>query len=245
MVTDQPHHQSYALFRAGAAVRFRVPVHGRTALTAIRGRRRVEAVELTDLRTGATREVDCDLVVFTGDWIPEQELAILGDVPLDRGTLGPAVDAGLRTARPGVFAAGNVLHGAETADIAALSGRHVAAAVTAYLGNGAWPAARVPVVCEAPLRWLAPNVVTARGPGPSRGRFLLRAREELLWPLIELSQDGRQLLRRRLPRVMSARSAALPPGWASDVDAAGGPVVARVRSARRRGRSGPAATNAP
>ena len=42
----------------------------------------------------------------------------------------------LRSSTPGVFAAGNVLHGAEQADVAALSGRHVAAAVVArYLSR--------------------------------------------------------------------------------------------------------------
>ncbi|GAA3302198.1 hypothetical protein GCM10020218_097300 [Dactylosporangium vinaceum] len=32
------------------------------------------------------------------------------------GTLGPRVDAALRTSRPGVFAAGNLLHPVDTAD---------------------------------------------------------------------------------------------------------------------------------
>ena len=37
----------------------------------------VEAVELTDSTTGATRRIACDTVVFTGDWIPDHELAAL------------------------------------------------------------------------------------------------------------------------------------------------------------------------
>src|SRR5581483_5222325 len=110
--------------------------------------RRVEAVELTDLDTGATNEVECDLVVFTADWIPDHELAVLAGAELDPLTRGPAIDPALRTSRPGIFAAGNLLHGAETADVAALSGDHVAAAVASHLDGEPWPLARVPIRCE-------------------------------------------------------------------------------------------------
>ena len=90
----------------------------RTVLTAIMGRRRVEAVELTGLDTGATRRLECDTVVFTGDWFPDHELARRGGLVIDAGTRAPSVDAGYRTSAPGVFAAGNLLHGAETAGCA-------------------------------------------------------------------------------------------------------------------------------
>src|SRR6266516_4965248 len=132
MTTELPRHQSLALIRAGAAARYRVPLWTRTALSAIHGRPAVEEVELVDLETSATRSVACDTVVFTGDWIPDHELAVGAGLELDPGTRGPAVDTGLRTARPGLFSAGNVLHGAEPADIAALSGRRVAASVAAW-----------------------------------------------------------------------------------------------------------------
>ena len=91
------------------------------------GRDRVESVELTDLDSGRTRTVECDLVIFTADWIPDHELAVMAGCELDPGTLGPVVDPALRTTAPGVFAAGNLLHPAETADVCALDGRHVAA----------------------------------------------------------------------------------------------------------------------
>jgi thioredoxin reductase len=237
MITEHPRHQSAAVFRAGAALRFRTPLHTRTRLAAIRGRRRVEAVELADLATGATTELACDLVVFTADWIPDHELAVLGGAELDRGTRGPAVDLALRTTRPGVFAAGNLLHGAETADVAALSGEHVAAGVTRYLEGEEWPVERVPIRCEDPLAWVSPSALAAAASTastPPRGRFLLRSRALLRLASVELSQRGRTLWRGRLARLGPGRSAAVPHGWTRQVDPDAGPVVARLASARRR-----------
>ncbi len=141
LVTDLPKHQTLRAFRAGAAVRYRAPVWSRTKVSAIHGSERVESVELTEIDSGLTRTVECDLVVFTADWIPDHELAVMAGCELDRGTRGPLVDPALRTSRRGVFAAGNLMHPAETADVCALDGRHVAPAVAAYLrGPGDWPA---------------------------------------------------------------------------------------------------------
>jgi hypothetical protein len=166
--------------------------------------------------------------VFSADWIPDHELAVLGGLELDAGTRGPVVDAALRTSAAGVFAAGNVLHGAEQADVAALSGRHAAAGVARYLEDGEWPARRARILCETPLGWIAPNAVSG-AEVPARGRFALRARSFVRAPRIEIEQGGRALWAGRVARVMPGRSARLAHGWVSEVDPAGPPVVCALR----------------
>ena len=237
MVTDLPHQQSYAAFAAGAALRFRTALLTGSRLSEIRGRRRVESVEVTETASGRRRELECDTVVFTGGWVPDHELAVAAGARLDPATRGPAIDAGLRTTRPGLFAVGNLIHGAETADVAALTGAHVAGAVTQWLAGGSWPRAEVTVRCQAPLDWVTPNRIAPRVPqSPVRERFLLRAHVELLHPEIVISQAGRRLWTGRLPRVMPGRSASLPAGWALDVVLGEGPVEISVGRARRRSR---------
>jgi thioredoxin reductase len=229
LTTELPRHASLAAFRLGARLRYRVPVWTRTRVSAIHGRDRVERVELTDLDTGRAREIACDTIVFSADWIPDHELAAMAGVELDPGTRGPAVDPALRTSRPGVFAAGNLLHGAEPADVAALSGRHAAAAVVTYLEDGGWPAERTPIGCEAPLGWMAPNV--ASDERPARGRFALRAHEFLRAPRIEIVQGERVLWSGRLARLMPGRSSAIPHGWTQRMEPGGGAI--QVRLSRR------------
>jgi thioredoxin reductase len=233
LVTDLPRHQSLAAFRIGAAIRYRAPVWTRAAITAIHGAETVEEVELTDVDSGRTRHVSCDLVVFTADWIPDNELAVTAGCALDPGTLGPRVDTALRTTVPGVFAAGNVVHPAETADVAALDGRHVAGAVSDYLvaGDGPWPSP-IPVLVEPPLRWVAPNLVLAGDSPPPRDRFLLRSASFLRAPRIEVRQPGGALWSGRLSRLVPGRSAHIPARWTERVDPDGGAVTVRVARGR-------------
>ena len=234
LVTEHPRHQTFASFDLAARLRFRFPVWTETAVGSISGSDRVEHVELTNLKTEASRSVACDTIVFTGDWIPDHELAVLAGIELDPGTRGPAVDLDQRTSRTGVFATGNVLHGAETADVAAIEGRAAARSVLRFLGDRSWPAPRAPIVVETPLAWIAPNVVTPQADRPDTG-FRLRAEAFLPRPLIRIEQDERELWSRRSRRLVPGRSLRLPSGWIRSVDPEGGPVAVRALPSTGRG----------
>ena len=233
LVTELPRHQSLGAFRAGARVRFGAPLLTRSRVTAINGaENRVEEVEVTDVDSGRTRSIACDLVVFTADWVPDHELAAMAGVELDRGTLGPRVDGSMRTPVPGVFAAGNLVHPAETADSCALGGRYVAAAIAAHLaGDNGWPGEHVRVLAGEGLRWVVPGLI-APGEGQApRDRFLLRSAEILRRPRIEVVQGERSLWRGRLARLIPGRSAHIPSSWATQVDPTAGPVTVSVPAA--------------
>lgn len=237
MITEHSRHQSLSAFRLGGRVRFRAPLKTRTALTAILGRPRVEAVELTNVDTGDVEIVECDTVILTADWVPDHELAVLGGIALDPGTRGPAIDASLRTCRPGVFAVGNVLHGAETADIAALIGRHVAEGVLAHLHGAEWSNGRVEIRCEAPLHWVAPNVIVPSmhaTESPTGRGYLLRAREHLHDVDLEIRQGSLTIDQLHVRRVTPGRSAGIDTKWAGRIDRRRGPVTIRVKRARSR-----------
>jgi hypothetical protein len=93
-----------------------------------------------------------------------------------------------------------------------------------------WPVARVPIECEPPLHWIAPNAVASDAGVPPRGRFLLRSLEFARRPGIEVAQDGRRLWSGRLARLVPGRSARLPHAWTAAVDPSGGPVRVRLAS---------------
>lgn len=233
MVTDLPRHQSLALVRAGTALRYRTPLWTRTALSEIRGMPRVQEVELLDLDSGASSTIACDTVVFTGDWIPDHELAVLAGLELDPGTRGPRVDTRLRTTRPRIFAAGNLLQGAEPADIAALSGRHAAASVRDWLAHeDEWPERPIAISCRPPLQWISPNAISPTSMTPPRGRFAVRATGFLRSPELEIRQDGRVLWSGRVAKTVPGRSTSLPSSWITLVNTEGGPIEVQLAAQR-------------
>jgi len=235
MVTEQPRHQSYAALAWLAAGRRRVPLLARSRVEVIRGRQRVESVVVSDLVTGTERELACDTVVFTGDWIPDHELARQGGLTMDASTRAPRVDGALRCSAPGVFAAGNLVHAAETADVAALSGRHAAQAVHSFLTGRVWPS-RPPraIVAEAPIRWVSPSAVADDVRRVPHGHLLLRVDRFLDATEVEVRQDERVLWRQRYRRLVPACSIHLDAGWLTKVASEGGPIVVCVRPDRRR-----------
>ena len=75
MITTHHRPESYAAFAIPGRLALSLPVATRARITKIIGQGRVQAVELEHLDTGARHVIDCDTVVFTGDWIPDNELA--------------------------------------------------------------------------------------------------------------------------------------------------------------------------
>ncbi|MFI6649169.1 FAD-dependent oxidoreductase [Streptomyces sp. NPDC050529] len=222
-VTDRPAALPAALGRHHGA-----PLLTRTTVTALVGSPRLTGVAVRH-GDGRTTTLPCDTVVFTGDWIPDHELARRGDVPLDPGTRGPAHDAAYRTHAPGVFAAGNLLHAVESAGTAAAEGRALAAPVRRHLATGAWPAGRAALTVAAPLEWIAPNLTGPDGDRPTGNRFILRTGRPLTAPLLVVRQDGRELYRRRLLRpARPGRPLHLPADWLDRADPHGGTVRVAV-----------------
>jgi len=226
MTTERPHGEAYAALRVPGSIGLRVPLATSSRVVRIIGRDRVEAVEVQDLRTGARRTFACDVVVFTADWVPDHELARLGGITLDAGTRGPQVDSALRTSHPGVFAAGNLVHPVDTADVAALDGRHVASTVLRWLDRADDPAPGVPVLAGDPLRWIAPNLLRPDDVAPARDRLLAWPQERVLAPRVVVRQDGRILTRHRLAwPAVPGRVLRIPASVLRDVRTERGPVT--------------------
>ncbi|MEU5170631.1 FAD-dependent oxidoreductase [Streptomyces mutomycini] len=203
----------------------RTPLLTGATVTGLTGRTRLSGVELRH-DDGRATTLRCDTVVLSGDFVPDHELARRGGLVLDPGTRGPAYDAAYRTSRPGVFAAGNLLHAVERAGFAAGEGRAVAVPVLHRLAGTDHPAGGGrPLVVDAPLRWIAPNMTGPDGTRPHRGRFVLRTARRLPRPLLLVSQDGRELHReRQLLTAGPGRPLTLGADWVDRVDPDGAAV---------------------
>jgi thioredoxin reductase len=224
MVTELPRHQIYFPYLPAkwyfADLAARAPVMTGARVSNIAGGARVEGVEISHLDSGHRETLACDTVVFTGDWIPEHELARLGGLTLDPGTRGPQVDAGFRTSVRGVFAAGNLLRGAETADTCALEGARAARHIHDFLNTGQWPAASLPVHVQPPIVWMSPNVVRVSGPDgrSTAGGFMFRVGEFCRDAQVTVWQGEKPLHTQSFRQLSPNDSARLSGGWLASVN---------------------------
>jgi NADPH-dependent 2,4-dienoyl-CoA reductase/sulfur reductase-like enzyme len=238
VLTEHARAEAYPGMRLAGRLALRAPLLTGTRIVAVHGRGRVESVEVADVHTGTRRHIGCDTLVFTGDWIPDSELARAGGLTMDAASHGPLVDTALRTSDSYVFAAGNLTHPVDTADVAALSGAHAARNILAALDA---PRRELPhgvrLSVTAPLRWVSPGVLRPGDPMPARGRLVLWCDAHVAAPHVEVRQDGRLLTSRRVPWPASpGRAFRLPATALEGVDRTGGEVTIGLRPARRSGR---------
>ena len=119
---------------------FGIPLYVKTTVSNIIGKRKLEAVELSDLDEngrvipGTARRIDCDALVLSVGLIPENEVAQTVGVKLFANN---AVDTDrfLQTSVPGVFSCGNSRHVMDLADYVSEQGE-LAGRNAVHLING-------------------------------------------------------------------------------------------------------------
>jgi NADPH-dependent 2,4-dienoyl-CoA reductase/sulfur reductase-like enzyme len=154
---------SYGFLAAATKRFYNFPIYRDTAVEDILGNEKVEGVQLLDNRTQQRVEVPCDMVIITGRFRPESSLIDHTRIERDAATDGPTVDMNLLTSVPNIYAAGNVLRGADMHDLCALEGRqaarHIMKQPAAYAHcRNEWVSLRT----EPPIRYVVPQKVSSR-----------------------------------------------------------------------------------
>ncbi|MDJ0770566.1 MAG: FAD-dependent oxidoreductase [Ilumatobacter sp.] len=121
---------------------FDIPLHLSTTVVEVVGDERVTGVTVAPVNErlepmlDRSRFVPCDTVLLSIGLIPENELTRTIGAHIDPVTRGPIVTSTMETSRPGVFAAGNVVHIHDlvdyVADEALLAGRSAGDHVTGH-----------------------------------------------------------------------------------------------------------------
>jgi thioredoxin reductase len=197
-----------------ARLGFGVPVLLNTRLLRIIGPDKVEGVEID--RGNGPERLDCDGVVFTGQFRPENALLTGSHLAIDPGTKGPAIDQFWRCSDPSFFAAGNLLRGIETAGQCWREGCAAGRIIAAVLLGKFKPAeASISVQAGGALSYVYPQrLVVADSIDPEllffgraqtamRGAVVLRGDETVIW-----SRKIDALPERRIPWPVAPQSLA-------------------------------------
>jgi NADPH-dependent 2,4-dienoyl-CoA reductase/sulfur reductase-like enzyme len=180
-----------------------IPVHFGAGIADVAGRSRVESVSLR-LGDGTLRRIDCDGIIFTGQFVGEGTLAQFAGIATDTVGGGPVVDNFGRTSDPVTFAVGNLAHPAETAGWCFREGRRIARIVAEDLrGRTPRGAATTALVSRSGVKFTVPGrIVGSMDAGldrlhvwtrpEARGTLHLTAGEEILWSKKILGQPSRR-----------------------------------------------------
>jgi thioredoxin reductase len=175
--------QTYPYVATPMGFLFNVPIYRETSIRAVLGDKRVEGLELLQGKDKKPFQLACDTLVLTGRFRPDSSLIDGTSIERDPLSLGPVVDMTFMTSVPNIFAAGNVLRGADTHDLCALEGR---LAARHMIQRGTFPEAGpgplISLKAEPPIRYVVPQRIA---PGHIRKRLLSKL---FPWPSIQVER---------------------------------------------------------
>jgi len=184
-----------------------------TSLQAIHGDDRVSAVTIQDA-SGDLVSLECDGVIFSGNFVSESSLIRASHLELDAASGGPRVDQYGRCSDPDYFACGNMLHPVDTAGWCWSEGARTAASVRTSLDGGLDAArCRIEISCDNPaIRYFTPQGITltdrdcATTPAGAHNNLQVRFNENLSGRLTLRDENGelsaRYIRARRERRVL-------------------------------------------
>jgi NADPH-dependent 2,4-dienoyl-CoA reductase/sulfur reductase-like enzyme len=200
------------------------PVRRNARVEEIIGSERVEGVLLRE--PGGLRTVSCDIVVFSGDFVPDAVLARESGLQIDVATGGPIVDQYGRTNLPGVFAAGNGLRAIESSGWAAIEGASVGRAAAASLRDRShWRPVVARIEAGLGVAYVVPQLWSSPQPGPVGALpASVRASRDARGVRISLSRDDEPAWAGRTRNIRTDRRIKIPDATLGDVASAGGLV---------------------
>lgn len=185
---------------------FGIPLYLSHTVTDIRGRERLEGVVVSEMDEnrrpipGSEEFVPCDTLILSVGLIPENELSLNAGVALDGHTSGAYVDEHFQTSIPGVFAAGNVLHVHDLVDFVSLEAEALADSAARYLKDGGLEACPLTIRAGQQVGHVIPQSCS----GHRDFTLSLRVRQPMTGKAVVVRQNGQEVLRKKLRRLLPA-----------------------------------------
>jgi thioredoxin reductase len=189
---------------------YNFPLFLNSSIVGINGYSRLTSVTVEDGSTHNKREIPCDTLIVSGGFRPEISLALDSDLSIDSATEGLLTDSFLHTERKGIFGCGNILHGAETGDIAALEGRWAGENAVRYLGHQMGEVQRIRIDCESGIDWISPgNIFNPLVNVPSF-LYTMRVKQRIRNAVVSASCNGEIIWRKNYGTLTPSRRIPVP-----------------------------------
>ena len=173
----------------------RVPVLKESQQIRILGKESVEGIEF--FRLGQKCILNCDSVIFTGQFTPEASLVIDSHMEWDTGTRGPRIDQHWCCSDPAFYAAGNVLHPVESSGVCGREGQAAARSIVKRLNCPPPSAEKIQIQAAEPLRYVYPQIISTPGEKLSSLQFRTRTQCSTRG-LIQITRNKREIWRKKI-----------------------------------------------
>jgi NADPH-dependent 2,4-dienoyl-CoA reductase/sulfur reductase-like enzyme len=131
MLTDKKKYETVGLVRFALGLWYRFKLMTKSEIVEVLGDKRVTGIRIR--RNGVEKVIACDTIVFTGNWIPDNELVRRGGFAIDSTYKSPVVGAHSQILGTSIYAVGNLVLPIKAADKCAVDARAVAKKVAASL----------------------------------------------------------------------------------------------------------------
>jgi thioredoxin reductase len=210
MIEPDAYPHSFSLVSWLSQRWYHFPLFLNSNIVGINGNSRMTSVTLEDDLTHHRREIPCDTLIVSGGFTPEISLALDSDLLIDSATEGLLTDSFLHTERKGIFGCGNILHGAETGDIAALEGRWAGANAIRYLDHQMIVTNKVRINCEPRIAWISPGNVLVPFVDVPGFLYTMRVRERVRKANVCASLNGEVIWKKAYGTLTPSRRIPVP-----------------------------------
>ena len=183
-----------------------IPLYLSHTVTAIHGDKRLTGVTISQVDEhfkpipGTEKEYSCDTLILSVGLIPENELSLDAGVTLDARTKGATVDEYFQTDRPGIFAAGNVLHVHDLVDFVSMEAEKLADSAARYIKEGKLPACEIQVKTDKNINHTVPQRIS----GTEDCCLSLRVNRPFKDCVLVVSQNGKEIARKKMKKALPA-----------------------------------------
>lgn len=189
-----------------------IPLYLSHTVTAIHGDRRLTGVTVSKVDEhmkpipGTEKEYACDTLILSVGLIPENELSLDAGVTLDERTKGAEVDEHFQTDKPGIFAAGNVLHVHDLVDFVSMEAERLADAAAEYVEKGYLPECPIAIRTDRFINHTVPQRIS----GKEDLRLSLRVNRPFKDCRIVVRQDGAEVAFKKMKKAIPAEMIQIP-----------------------------------
>ena len=185
---------------------YNIPLYLSHTVTEIHGDKRLTGVTVSKVDEhmrpipGTEEEYSCDTLILSVGLIPENELSLDAGVTLDARTKGATVDEYFQTDRPGIFAAGNVLHVHDLVDFVSMEAEKLADSAARYIKEGKLPACEIQVKTDKNINHTVPQRIS----GTEDCCLSLRVNRPFKDCVLVVSQNGKEIARKKMKKALPA-----------------------------------------